>query len=121
MRDFGEEISERECITCVAFYACALACRGAEDRTGTVEAQVCPRDEEAEPGKEQCSFCAKDKTRKCVGKEKYGREMFDAHADHFEKVDRVFGYELLEGNQEGGLEGDATGYCCGTRDSCVSY
>ena len=41
--DFREEVSECECVTCVAFYACALASRrGGEDGTGAVEAEVCP-------------------------------------------------------------------------------
>jgi len=96
---FREEVSECECVARVTFYACAFAPRrGGEDGTSAIEAQVCPGDEEAEPGKEQCSFRTKDKARDCVGEEEQGREMFNAHTDHPEKVDGVFGHELLEGD-----------------------
>lgn len=67
MDGFGEEVSECERVTCVALYACTLAPRrGGEDGTGAVEAQVCPGDEEAEPGEEQGGFGAKDESGDCV-------------------------------------------------------
>lgn len=78
--------------------------RGAD----TVEAQVDPGGHEAKVSQEHGGLGAKNDTRDGVGGEEYGREVLDAHTDEaFCDGNGVFRNELLEGDEEAGLDGDA--------------
>lgn len=104
-------MGEGECVRGVALDDRAVAgrCRG-QRGARAVEAQVDPGGHEAKVGQEHGGFGAEDNARDGVGGQEDGWEVLDAHADEaLGDGDGVLRDELLEGDEEAGLDGDAAG------------
>lgn len=106
-----EEVGEGKSVGGIAFDDGAVA-GGSRGQRGAdaVEAEVDPSSQEAEPGEEHGGLGAQDKAGQGVCEEENGGEMLDAHADDaLCDCNSVLGNELLEGDKEGSLNGNAAG------------
>lgn len=108
-------MSESKGVRGVAFYHGAVTRSSGRKRgADAVEAKIDPRSQEAEPGQEHGRLRAEGYARYGVGEEEYGGEMFHTHTyDAFCDCNGMLGDELLEGNEEASLNGNATGDCGG--------
>lgn len=76
-----------------------------------VESQVGPAGQQPQPREERCDLRSENQTANGIEQQKQGGEMFHAHLDQaFEDGNRMLGNELLEGDEEGRLDGYATTY-----------
>lgn len=108
-----EEVRERKSIRSVTADGGGLASGGCgrKGRRDAVEAQVDPGGEEAVPREEHGGVGAECDAGDCVCEDEDGGEVLDADAkDAAEDGDGVFGDELFEGDEEGGLDGYAAAY-----------
>ena len=106
-----EEMGKGESVRSIALDDRVMAgCSGGQRWADAVEAQVDPGGHEAKVGQEHGSLGAEDDGGDGVGEQEDGGEVLDTHADEtFGDGDGVFGDELLEGDEEAGLDGDAAG------------
>lgn len=106
-----EEVSKSECVRGVSSNHRSVTSRSGRERwADTEEAEVDPGCHEAEVCQEHGGLRAQNYARYCVGEEEDGGEVLDTHAHKaLGDGDGVLGDELLEGDEEAGLNGDAAG------------
>ena len=108
---FGEEVRESKGVRGIALDDRSIAGSSGRKRwADAVEAQVDPRRKEAEPREEHGRLSAQRNARYGVGEEENGGEVLDAHADEaLGDCDGMLRDELLEGDEEAGLDRNAAG------------
>lgn len=105
----GEETGEGEGLAGVALDTETGGRHAGEIRLAFIESQVRPAGEEAEPSQNKSGVGSDDETTQGVEEKEQSREMLNTHPNHALKdCDGVFRDELLESDEEGALNGDAT-------------
>lgn len=111
LEDVREETGKGKGFTGITLHAESIGGGAGEIGLAFVEAQIGPANEETQPGENGGGFGAQDDATEGIQQEEDGGEVFDAHLhETLEDGDGVFGHELFEGDEEGGLDGDATAY-----------
>lgn len=109
LHHIGKQTGKSKSFTGVALDTLTVGGSPGEIRLPLIKPQISPAGEKAEPGQDGGSVGANYKSTEGVEEKKQGGEVLDAHFDQaLEDSDRMFRNELLEGDEEGTLDGDTT-------------
>lgn len=105
----GEEAGKGKGLAGIALDTQAVGRSSGQVGLLLIEPQVRPTGQETQPGQDGGGIRSEDDAAEGVEEQEQSREMLDAHFDQaLENRDGVFWHELLECDEEGGLDGNTT-------------